>query len=232
MKKDAVKYKGKKIIFGVSLAITLGMTILLFIMYASHVYNPFILVFGVMIQTWMFTSVVGLVVRYYSVLEQTITDPLTQIYNRKHFFDELQREIDRSVRTGEKLSILLFDIDDFKKINDEYGHYSGDQALVSITSTIKRTIRPYDTFARLGGEEFGVILPNLDQNEAFDIAERIRIGVEESRLNRKIPVTISIGLTEYLDHDSPDDMYKRTDDAMYEAKRCGKNQVVVWKSTF
>ena len=171
--------------------------------------------------------------RYSDAREQSIRDGLTGAYNHRHFQETLQRELGRADRQSRPLSVLLLDIDDFKAINDRYGHPVGDAILERIVSEIRSEVRgDMDVVARYGGEEFAVILPETPIEVAADVAERIRRRVDE-RLFRPpeadsvIRVTVSIGLAAYpADASNKKELIERADAALYRAKRGGKNAVV------
>jgi len=152
-------------------------------------------------------------------------DSLTGIYNRQRFNEELQREIKRFKRVNEPLSVVMLDIDDFKNFNDNYGHQIGDKVLVEITSLISKYIREVDIFARWGGEEFILLLPNTRKDKALLVAESLRKRVENLRCGDELKITASFGVTEIKDEDTLSSLEKRVDDALYLAKHNGKNRV-------
>lgn len=162
--------------------------------------------------------------------EAAVRDPLTGIYNKRYFLDRLRGEYAYSVRHTVPLSLLLFDIDHFKQINDTYGHPAGDTVLKTLAQVISRTIRAEDIFARYGGEEFAVIARELESAPAYAFAERLRRVVESTRFEAEgyhIPVTISVGIatlgpTNFLDEA---DMIREADQNLYVAKRAGRNRV-------
>jgi diguanylate cyclase (GGDEF)-like protein len=159
------------------------------------------------------------------------TDPLTGIFNRRYFTGTAEREVKRALRYGQKLSLMILDLDHFKQVNDRFGHARGDEVLQSVVAIIQDGLREVDVLARLGGEEFGVLLPNTELEAAETAAERIRHAVEsyEQRLAGSLPtVTVSIGVAELRHEDGGlDTLYKRTDDALYAAKERGRNQTAV-----
>jgi len=171
-----------------------------------------------------------------------LTDPLTGINNRRFFDQRFDEEISRSKRTTEPLTCLLLDIDYFKKINDNYGHQTGDRVLVDIARIIKSQLRDTDVLARYGGEEFSVLLINTSKTDAQDIAERIRLSVAENDFTRSdeenLKVTLSIGMTElqktaYLDANNTvcHQLIEQADQALYQAKDSGRNQVSYFEQT-
>jgi len=161
--------------------------------------------------------------------EMSITDSLTKLYNSRHFMRQLKSEIERSERYERPLSVMLLDIDNFKNYNDTYGHLEGDNALATVADVIRKSLRSSDTGFRFGGEEFTVILPEADIDEALDVAERLRKNIENDWLSPlsklKSCVTTSIGVAKH----SPGELYpaliERADKAMYSAKQKGKNRV-------
>jgi diguanylate cyclase (GGDEF)-like protein len=163
---------------------------------------------------------------------QAITDELTGIYNRRQFMYFAEEEIQRMRRYGGVGSLLMLDLDRFKRINDVFGHPVGDAVLQSVTEICQQTLRCNDVFGRIGGEEFAILLMETDAEQAQQVAERLRKSVEEAVLfaqgDQAITVTVSIGVTQY---NSPDDtllqLLSRADNALYEAKNAGRNRVVV-----
>ncbi|MFN7065107.1 MAG: diguanylate cyclase [Aquificaceae bacterium] len=153
------------------------------------------------------------------------TDPLTGIYNRRMLFENLMRFIQEAERYKETFSLLLFDIDNFKLVNDTYGHLIGDMVLENLANCVKSIIRKSDIFGRYGGEEFLLILPKTKR--PFDVGEKIRSFVEGLRLENGLKITVSIGGTVYKEGDTADSIIQRADKALYRAKRLGKNRVVV-----
>ena len=128
------------------------------------------------------------------------------------------------------MSLMIFDLDHFKNINDSYGHPVGDKALIHVTNLIEKSLRDYDLFGRIGGEEFAVFLSNTPPEKALEIAERIRKNIQSNPLcceNQKINLSTSIGLTTENSDVRFDKLYEDADQALYEAKQHGRNQVVV-----
>lgn len=159
----------------------------------------------------------------------TTVDGLTQINNRRYFLEQLDREVSRARRYRRELSLLLFDIDRFKSINDNYGHLAGDYVLTQLATVVKGKIRREDIFARYGGEEFAIVLPEIDAPNAVAFAEKVRRLIEKSPFkfeDIKIQVTVSIGIA-CLSHEEGDasELIKRSDDKLYEAKESGRNCV-------
>ena len=156
------------------------------------------------------------------------TDSLTGVSNRRSLFDFGYQEFERVSRYGKALSILLMDLDNFKKINDNYGHQIGDKALCALVEIIKNTIRNVDFLGRYGGEEFMAILPGIYGEEAFILAERIRKKISSNIIETDkgdLLLTISIGVSTYSTKDkSLEDIILRADQAVYEAKQQGRNK--------
>lgn len=159
-------------------------------------------------------------------LERLATlDTLTEAYNRSKLDEILKREIDRIKRFNMTLSMLIFDIDHFKEINDKFGHLAGDKVLKKIADIVRENIRKIDYFVRWGGEEFIIIVPETDLAKAEALAERIRQVSEAQNFEISKKVTLSFGVTNFKNSDTIDTFLKRADDAMYLAKRNGRNRV-------
>jgi diguanylate cyclase (GGDEF)-like protein len=155
----------------------------------------------------------------------TTTDPLTKIGNRRYYEQKLEEEILRANRYGNALSLLMFDIDFFKKVNDTHGHDAGDIVLKEYSALIQSMIRNEDIFCRIGGEEFMLILPNTDLKSSTIMAEKLREAVES--FDCEVKVTMSFGLVAYSKNEEEEDLYSRVDQALYKAKNSGRNRVVV-----
>lgn len=161
------------------------------------------------------------------------TDPLTNLYNRRVFFEKLDDEIKRMKRSRTEFAVLLLDIDHFKKINDTHGHDVGDFVLIEVSKLIRDCLREIDIAARLGGEEFGLFLPETNATGAFQVAERVRSTIAkhtfmaDAKNNRPLGCTVSIGLvTVRFDEDTDATrLYKLADTRLYIAKNSGRNQV-------
>ncbi len=156
-----------------------------------------------------------------------ITDPLTGVYSRRFYQNQFRKEAEKAKRSGTNLSLLVFDIDNFKIFNDTYGHETGDVVLQKVAGIIKNNLRLSDTAARYGGEEFVVILPDTDREDAKMIAERIRARIAAATIDNRdedIFVTISGGAATYpLDTNRYENLFFQADHAMYVAKQAGKN---------
>jgi len=156
---------------------------------------------------------------------QAYMDELTHAYNRKAFNEKLTENMVFFKRYRRAFCIALFDIDDFKSVNDSYGHDMGDKVLVELSSHIHSTIRKSDLFFRVGGEEFIIIFHEISSTDAFDLMEKIRLSIENLRIIADRVVTISIGLTQVKEADDKDLIYKRVDDLLYKSKKTGKNRI-------
>ncbi len=154
------------------------------------------------------------------------TDGLTKIANRRTFEDNLEKEVARATRSSEHLSLVMIDIDHFKRLNDEHGHQAGDEVLRNVAAALTIECRDFDTPARYGGEEFAVILPGCGPDEAFEIAERLRIAVAAAP--SVVPITASAGVATYPGHaGDADTLVRASDDALYQSKRDGRNRTSV-----
>ena len=183
----------------------------------------------------------GLMIRYDGLIEDiterklaeeelkrlATTDKLTGTYNRTKFKEIIEREIERVRRYNQPLSLIIFDIDHFKGVNDKYGHNAGDSVLKTITDLVKENIRKMDYLVRWGGEEFIVLSSETRLDKANALAERIREVTESYRFENVGKVTLSLGVTEFKESDTEDSFIRRADDAMYEAKNKGRNRVEV-----
>ncbi len=162
------------------------------------------------------------------VKKQAITDPLTGIFNRRYFEDNILKEAERSLRLKQPFSLISMDLDYLKKINDTYGHQFGDLAIKTIANVLKREARSIDIPARIGGEEFNLLLPGVDSRGAVIAAERIRKSIENQALDTIGGITASVGVATFLEHsDRIDELMELADQAMYKAKLNGRNQVQI-----
>ncbi len=164
--------------------------------------------------------------------EAALRDPLTKAHNRKFFLDRLESELAHCKRTGGLLSLLMFDVDHFKLVNDTYGHVAGDVVLVEIARLTKEMVRVEDVFARYGGEEFCVLCRGIGLQGAGALGERLRAGIASQPFEhdaRPIAVTISVGVAACPDVACEDGtaLIAAADEALYQAKRCGRNRVLL-----
>lgn len=172
---------------------------------------------------------------YERSFEMALTDGLTGLYNRRYLEAHLSGLIDRISGGRRHLSVIMFDIDHFKKINDSYGHAAGDEVLQELCARVMKGVRSFDTVARYGGEEFVVVMPETDIDVAMTVAERLRQGVAELPFtaitaDQKLDVTISIGVAEVdvTGGDTTTSLINRADEALYAAKSSGRNRVMCW----
>lgn len=169
------------------------------------------------------------------LMEMAMTDPLTQLYNRRHFFEHLEQERVRIHRNSRSFALLMLDIDYFKKINDNFGHQAGDDVLKELAVIIKGILRRCDLCARIGGEEFAILLPETNQESALIIAGRIRREVEEHLFYaEKNPLRVTCSLGVVVSNrdtiESVDNLCKYADIALYTAKNNGRNRVYYYES--
>ncbi|MCX7808531.1 MAG: GGDEF domain-containing protein, partial [Deltaproteobacteria bacterium] len=165
-----------------------------------------------------------------AIHELAIKDGLTNVFNKRYLLETLEREVPRALRHQRPLSILMFDIDHFKRINDTYGHLAGDYVLREVATIVRKRLRPDDTFGRYGGEEFCAILPETSLSGASVIGEDLRRRIEAASFvfeGNQIPVTISIGGAQLVPGQDVMGLIKAADEKLYEAKRSGRNCVRV-----
>ncbi len=164
------------------------------------------------------------------VKNQAVTDALTGLYNRRYFNEFFENEVLRARRMNQKFTIIGLDLDHLKKINDTYGHTFGDLAISTVAKVLKANARSIDVAARMGGEEFNILLPGVDSQGGMIAAERIRSALESEKLDTIGHVTASIGVATFFEHtDNPEDLIELVDQAMYSAKQNGRNQVKLAK---
>ncbi len=187
--------------------------------------TDFLTIFAQQIE--MAITIAGL---FEEVKAQAVTDSLTGLYNRRYFEEYLKKEVRRALRQKQPFSIIGLDLDHLKEINDKYGHAYGDLAIKTVANVLKHNARAIDTAARMGGEEFNVILPGVESEGAMIAAERIRKALEEEKLDTIGNITASIGVATFLEHsDNIEDILELTDQAMYSSKRNGRNRVTLAK---
>lgn len=156
--------------------------------------------------------------------EQAYQDELTNIFNRKAFNERIKEKFDLYQRYNSTFCIAMYDIDNFKNINDTYGHDMGDKVLKEMTDEVKLHIRKTDLLFRVGGEEFVIIFSKTLIDEAFEVVEKMRVMVSNMNMIENEKITISIGLTQVNEEDDPTSIYERIDKLMYISKHNGKNQ--------
>ena len=182
------------------------------------------------------TTVIIFAVKMTSLVRQlenlATTDSLTGIANRRSFLEKVEREIEMSApgRLNTSNALIMYDIDDFKKVNDAYGHAAGDCVLCAVVEAVKKQLRSYDIIARYGGEEFVVFMPSSKEDSLYKIAKRLCSAIEEHEISytgTRISVTASFGAVQMSPGSNFNDAMLAVDEAMYKAKHNGKNQVVV-----
>ena len=167
-----------------------------------------------------------------TLAERAVTDSLTGLRNHQFFFARLDEELARHRRDGKPLSLVVIDIDHFKRVNDDHGHLAGDRMIAAVADAGRKVLRREETFARLGGEEFGILLPGLEQAEALQVAERVQKAIANACVTSQdgavLRVTISLGVASAV-QDSSDaaELYARADAALYDAKQRGRDQIAV-----
>lgn len=179
-------------------------------------------------------------VTYAEILKHATLDALTGFYNRGQLEERIRQEIASSIRQKTPLCAIMTDIDFFKRVNDTYGHACGDLILKTVSKVMRSQLREYDIAGRYGGEEFAILLPFTKITEAKMVAERLRKAIEATEIDltqvnpdspdKNISVTISLGVYEFRPNDAEDDLLKNADKALYEAKKSGRNKVIVYGS--
>jgi diguanylate cyclase (GGDEF)-like protein len=165
---------------------------------------------------------------------QSIRDPLTGLYNRRYFEESLNRELHRASRTKRQVSLVMLDVDHFKHFNDTYGHQCGDFLLKEIAAVIRERVRAGDVACRYGGEEFSLILAEVDTDGARKCLESIRESIRQLSLNHRGQilgsVTLSAGVAAFPNHgENPEDLIRAADEALYGAKKAGRNRIVIYE---
>ena len=162
------------------------------------------------------------------------TDPLTGLLNRRVLLEIVEKEKSRYQRSGTVFCLLMLDLDNFKRINDTYGHLAGDRILQAVAELLKKQERPYDYAIRIGGEEFCVLLSNTSMKQAYRYGERIRKSISEINVyedGQLMKITTSIGISEVIETDTKlESTIMRADEALYKAKAAGRNCIIKWKS--
>jgi diguanylate cyclase (GGDEF)-like protein len=164
--------------------------------------------------------------RYTEAREQAELDSLTGLHNRRLFYEFLSREIARAQRYERFLSLIVFDLDDFKRINDRIGHLGGDAVLAEVADRIRGVVRVTDIPCRVGGDEFAIILPESSREDAELLADRVGLAIRAQKIDRVGVLKISAGVAELREDDTVADLFTRADDAMYRAKNAGKARTV------
>lgn len=159
-------------------------------------------------------------------------DKLTGLYNRRFFNDAIEDEFERSKRYDTEMLVLFVDLDFFKKVNDTYGHAAGDMVLKKVSQVFKKIKRKNDIVCRYGGEEFSIILPNIDQDNGFEVAQKYRRAIEKDNFKynkHRFKITTSVGLASSNDAENVEELLKNADKALYKAKETGRNKVVIFE---
>jgi two-component system, cell cycle response regulator len=159
---------------------------------------------------------------------EALTDGLTGMHNRRYFDDAMNEYLEQFRKIDKPIGLMILDLDHFKKVNDTYGHDVGDEVLRQIARCLQEFTRYHDVVARLGGEEFAVVAPNMSRESLFKLAERIRYAISSLNIksgNVTLRVTMSIGLTIWDQKETAEQLYKRADMQLYQAKRSGRNRV-------
>jgi diguanylate cyclase (GGDEF)-like protein len=164
--------------------------------------------------------------------DAALYDQLTRTFNRRYLVDRMEIELAYARRHGSPVSLLMIDVDHFKQVNDSYGHIAGDEVLSTLATIVRGALRAEDTLARYGGEEFAVLLRGLDLGSAQHLGERLRALVEGSPFERngaRLAITVSVGVAAYPagEFATPDELLSAADQALYQAKRAGRNRVAV-----
>ena len=162
--------------------------------------------------------------------EKAVRDPLTGLFNIRKFYQVVQEEFERSCRYNHSLSLLLLDLDFFKKINDTYGHRSGDQVLRTVSDVLRHQVRRMDVVCRYGGEEFAILLPETEHKYSLEFANRIRLAIANYNIElsegEAVRITTSIGISSFpRDAQTPEELVSLADRALYDAKNSGRNTV-------
>lgn len=172
--------------------------------------------------------------KYLNSYQNSIRDPLTRLYNRSYFYDSFTA-LQPSIANGHPVSVIVSDLDHFKRINDKYGHLQGDKVIQFVAKVLQDSVRQNDIAARIGGEEFALLLVNTSAEVAQSVAERIRLAIsqhdtESSQSRLPESITISMGVFTAIDLSIPvEECVRRADEAMYRAKAAGRNRVVIWE---
>lgn len=189
-----------------------------------------VLVIGAIVSELLYRTRLSAWTMQVQLRQHATTDALTGLDNRRHVMPQLHSEIARARRSGTTFSVIMGDLDHFKRVNDEHGHAAGDRVLKSVARIMRASIRTQDRAVRWGGEEFLILLPDTRADQARIAAEKIRRTVSGEAFDvnaHKIAITISMGVAEYHGESEPDNLIERADNALYQAKRAGRDRVCV-----
>ena len=241
----AIIFKGKRRLLLVSLAVSLYCACCvaqyynaaLIVPHATEIDKLIDLLVALVLATTSITIIAIYVISTYEVEEAKIRqfadeDALTGIYNRRKLYEYLTVELERAKREEVPLLAIMFDLDNFKKINDTHGHSVGDMVLQHTASVVLNQIRSHDFFARYGGEEFFIVLRNTQMANALLVAERIRVKIEQHQYDDGVRATISLGLAMSGGEDSVESLVQRVDEYLYKAKEEGRNCIVSQREDF
>jgi diguanylate cyclase (GGDEF)-like protein len=201
--------------------------------YVTKPFDPAELVARVRVQLKIKTLQDALKKSNQLLLQLSNTDPLTGLHNRRYLMDTLAREVERSCRTDIPLSLVMIDIDHFKRVNDTYGHQVGDAVLVAVAALLQGQLRPYDTAARFGGEEFVLVLPSTELAAAGAVAERLRkltanlSFAKEGAADLGLTISAGVAIVSPGSIVNADDLIRQADTALYRAKQDGRNRVAL-----
>jgi len=183
--------------------------------------------------TVLLSAHISLALENNRLYEISVSDGLTNLYNRRYLEQRLSKELSAARRFRRPLTVIMGDVDHFKKLNDTFGHQAGDHALRRVSETLSAGLRDYDLVARYGGEEFAILLPSTPRTRGISTADRLRQSVQESDIafrGERLPVTMSLGVAAYPEDASEGEALMRSaDQALYEAKRRGRNQVCAFE---
>lgn len=176
-----------------------------------------------------FANLASLCLENDTLFEKSSIDELTKAYTKSFFLTRLEEEFQRAVRTKNSFGLFMCDVDDFKEINDKYGHLKGDLILKKFVGNIKKQLRIYDVIGRFGGDEFMILLPGLDSSNLFNVAKKMQDGLALEKFETEKPVTFSFGMVSFPFHSAKDihDLIFQADMALYQAKQQGKGRVIV-----
>jgi len=191
-------------------------------------YKKLIITISILLSLFIFIIIFIVYKIVHKSLEvDVISDPMTKLYNRSYFTRILERQIQLSKRYGYPFSIVLYDIDHFKSINDSFGHQRGDEVLIRFATLLVNNARDVDYVFRLGGEEFATIAPQCNRSQAGNIAEKYRCLVSNYDFNIDRAMTISAGIAEFDHYEAPDELISRADKALYKAKADGRDTIIL-----